>query len=75
MRKPTIWVSDKSDIKLELLDILHYPCTENKGAAQLCSYCEADLRLCFRICRLLVSLWRLILLPLDKNYIILLTDF
>ena len=23
---------------------------ENKGADQLCSYCTADLRLCFRIC-------------------------
>ena len=28
----------------------HYPCSENKGADQLCSYCEADLRLCFREC-------------------------
>ena len=28
---------------------LSYPCSENKGADQLCSYCEADLRLCFRI--------------------------
>ena len=27
---------------------------KNKGADQLCSYCTADLRLCFRICRLLV---------------------
>ena len=26
-----------------------YPCSENKGADQLCSYCTADLRLCFRI--------------------------
>ena len=37
---------------------LNYPCSENlsenKGADQLRSYCEADLRLCFRICRLLV---------------------
>ena len=33
---------------------LYYPCSENKGADQLRSYCEADLRLCFRICRLLV---------------------
>ena len=31
-----------------------YPCSENKGADQLRSYREADLRLCFRICRLLV---------------------
>ena len=34
---------------------LYYPCSENKGADQLRSYCEADLRLCFRLCRLLVS--------------------
>ena len=33
---------------------LYYPCSENKGADQLSGYREADLRLCFRICRLLV---------------------
>ena len=38
---------------------MYYPCSENKGADQLCSYCEADLRLCFRLCRLLVSMGRL----------------
>ena len=27
----------------------YYPISENKGAGQLRSYCEADLRLCFRI--------------------------
>ena len=27
---------------------LSYPSSENKGADQLCSYCIADLRLCFR---------------------------
>ena len=27
---------------------------KNKGADQLCSYCTADLRLCFGICKLLV---------------------
>ena len=32
---------------------LYYLCSENKGADQLRSYCEADLRLCFRLCRLL----------------------
>ena len=34
----------------------YYPSSENKGADQLRSYCycEADLRLCFRLCRLLV---------------------
>ena len=30
---------------------MHYPCSENKGADQLCGYREADLRLCFRICK------------------------
>ena len=33
---------------------MYYPCSENKGADQLRSYCEADLRLCFRLCKLLV---------------------
>ena len=33
---------------------MYYPCSENKGADQLRGYREADLRLCFRICRLLV---------------------
>ena len=27
----------------------YYPCSENKGADQLCNYCTADLRRCFRI--------------------------
>ena len=27
---------------------LYYSCSENKGAGQLCSYCTADLHLCFR---------------------------
>ena len=33
---------------------VYYLCSENKGADQLCSYCKADLRLCFRICTMLV---------------------
>ena len=33
----------------EVEEKLYYPCSENKGADQLRSYCEADLRLCFRI--------------------------
>ena len=33
---------------------LYYPSSENKGADQLRGYREADLRLCFRLCRLLV---------------------
>ena len=36
---------------------LYYPSSENKGADQLRGYREADLRLCFRICRLLVFPW------------------
>ena len=31
-------------------------CGKNKVADQLCSYCTADLRLCFHICRLFVFL-------------------
>ena len=34
---------------------MYYPCSENKGADQLHSYCEADLPLLFRIYRLLFS--------------------
>ena len=33
---------------------LYYPCSENKGADQLRGYRDADLRLCFRQCKLLV---------------------
>ena len=35
---------------------LYYQCSENKGADQLRGYREADLRLCFRICKTLVFL-------------------
>ena len=34
---------------------MYYPCSENKGADQLHGYLEADLHLCFRICKKLVS--------------------
>ena len=37
---------------------MYYPCGENKGADQLRSYCEADLRLCFRIRKNPVFSWR-----------------
>ena len=30
---------------------MYYVCSENKGADQLPDYREADLRLCFRICK------------------------
>ena len=63
-RKPVFGVYDRSDtnrpvqsqkqvrsLKFQILEEekLYYPCSENKGADQLRSYCEADLRLCFRI--------------------------
>ena len=35
----------------------YYPSSENKGADQLGGYREADLRLCFGLCRLLVFPW------------------
>ena len=43
-------------LKFRILEVegLYYPHSENKGADQLCSYCAADLRLCFRICKKLV---------------------
>ena len=30
---------------------LYYLCSKKKGTDQLCSYCAADLHLCFRICK------------------------
>ena len=69
MRKPTMWSPTRSDTNLAVqaqklarslkfwiqkVEELYYPCSENKGADQLRGYREADLRLCFRICRLLV---------------------
>ena len=44
------WKLEISDLKEEV----YFPCSENKGADQLRGNREADLRLCFRICRLLV---------------------
>ena len=39
---------------IEIVEHLYYPCSENKGADQFRSKREADMCLCFRICRLLV---------------------
>ena len=40
---------------IEVEEEFFYSSTENKGAVLLCSYCTADLRLCFsHICRLFV---------------------
>ena len=69
MGKPTMWFSNRSDInrpvqaqkrarslkfRISVEEELYYPCSKKKGADQLRGYREADLRLCFRICRLLV---------------------
>ena len=35
--------------RIEVVEGLYYPYSENKGADQLRGYREADLRLCFRI--------------------------
>ena len=67
--KPTMWFPNRSDtnrpvqaqkrarslkFRIEVEEELYYPSSENKGADQLRGYREADLRLCFRLCRLLV---------------------
>ena len=69
MRKPTKWFPTRSDtnrpvhlqkmartlkFRTKEIEELYYPCSENKGAGQLRSYGAADLRLCYRICKLLV---------------------
>ena len=46
MRKPVFRVLK---FRVEVVEGFYYPYSENKGADQLCSYCAADLRLCFRI--------------------------
>ena len=43
--------------RIKVDEELHCPSSENKGADQFRGYREADLRLCFRICRLLVFPW------------------
>ena len=69
MKKPTFWFPTWSDtnqaVQLQKIDRglkfrvlkaegLYFLCSENKGADQLRGYREADLRLCFRICKMLV---------------------
>ena len=69
MRKPTFWFPTWSDsnqavqlkkmargLKFWIWKVggLYYLCSENKDADQLCRYREAGLRLCFRICKMLV---------------------
>ena len=69
MRKPTFWFPSRSDTNqgvqaqkmarglkfgIKVVEGLYYPYSESKGADQLCGDREADLRLCFRICKTLV---------------------
>ena len=62
VRKPVFGISDQvrhkpqkmaRGLKFRIKEVegLCYPCGENKGADQLRGYREADLRLCFRICK------------------------
>ena len=41
---------DLNGILDKKIEALYNWCSENKGADQLCSYCEADLCLCIRTC-------------------------
>ena len=65
-RKPVFLVPDQVDtnratlllnmardlkFRTEEVHVLYNPSSENKGADQLHGYCEADLRLCFCICK------------------------
>ena len=69
VRKATMWILTRSytNQAVQLLEmargwkfcikeveVLYYPSSENKDADQLRGYREADLRLCFRICTMLV---------------------
>ena len=69
MRKPSFWFPTMSytnqavqlqkmarglKFRIEKVEGLYYLCSENNGADQLRRYREADLLLCFRICKTLV---------------------
>ena len=69
MRQPTFWFPTWSDtnqavqlknmarglkFRISKVEGLYYLSSENKGADQFRGYREADLRLCFRICKMLV---------------------
>ena len=73
VRKQTFWFSTRSDtnqavqsqkmarglkFRIWKKEGLYYLCSENEGADQLRGYREADLRPCFRICKMLVFSWR-----------------
>ena len=66
MRKPTFWFPTRSHttravqslniarglkFRIQEVEGLYYPFSENKGPDQLRCHRKADLRLCFRICK------------------------
>ena len=52
------WRLEISDLDRGGIVLSVYIYSENKGADQLRGHREADLRLCFRICKKLVFSWR-----------------
>ena len=48
---PTQKMARGLKFRIWVVEVLNYPYSENKGADQLRGYREADLRLCFRICK------------------------
>ena len=72
MRKPAFLFTTLSDtnqavqlqkmarglkFQVKKVEGLYYLCSKNKDADQLRGYREADLRLCSRICKMLVFSW------------------
>ena len=85
VRKPTFWFPTWSDtnqavqlqkmarcLKFRFYEVegLYYPCSKNKGADQLRGYRKADLRLCFRICKMFSHNEAHILIIWLKSYLI-----
>ena len=70
MVKPAMWILTRPDTNqavqplkmargltfcIKEVEVLYCPSSENKGSDQLRGYREADLRLCFRICKTVFS--------------------
>ena len=56
--------------QIKKVEGLYYLCSENKGADQLRGKCEADLRLCFRICKKPVFSRRCSIVKHEKTMIV-----
>ena len=48
---------------------MYYLCSENKGADQLCSYCSADLRLCFYTPGIYAEGYIVFVFPFVRSYV------